>query len=201
MMYLQGYLAPAAEGDEDGFPLEQVFCTRKCLGFVCNHAELDTDGTPRRSCRCWRRPWSTRRRRSFTSGSTRLEMKAPRRRCAASPGVSGRDGMNFPPKPWEVGWSSVPERRTLKVLKVQDSDQTYSTRSPSIWAVRIFSACGNGWNHRLPRPARRCSTENISLARFFLVLICFCTTLHVSRLPSSFMCPWWPVSGMVWIRT
>ena len=30
MMCLQGYLVPAAEGDEDGFPLEQVFCTRKC---------------------------------------------------------------------------------------------------------------------------------------------------------------------------
>ena len=56
--------------------------------------------------------------------------EAPLRR--KSPGESGRDGMNFPPKSWEVPWSSVPERRILKVLKVQDSDGMYSIRSPSI---------------------------------------------------------------------
>ena len=128
MMYLQGYLAPA-EGDEDGFPLEQVFCTRKCCLFVTMPSSTRTahragaaggGGGPEAHCAG---DSFTRRQRDWRW----------RRPGAAAPRVREcREGMgmNFPPKPWEVGWSSVPKRRTLKVLKVQDSDQTYSTRSP-----------------------------------------------------------------------
>ena len=41
--------------------------------------------------------------------------EAPLRR--KSPGESGRDGRNFPPKLREVPWSSVPERRILKFFE------------------------------------------------------------------------------------
>ena len=45
--------------------------------------------------------------------------------------------------------------------------------------------CRNVWNHRLSRPARRCSTEIISLARCSFLWFCFASA---SRLPSSAVC-------------
>ena len=55
-----------------------------------------------------------------------------------SPEDAGRDGMNFPPKPWEVPWSSVPKRRILKNLKVQDSDGMYSINK-----ITQYLSCSN----------------------------------------------------------
>jgi len=128
---------------------EPVFRTGKCLGFVsCTHLELDTNGTPSAGGRCLA-PVSELQVVAEAMKHTAMEelwlqgneigaegAEAPLRR--KSPGDAGRDGMNFPPKPWEVPWSSVPKRRILKNLKVQDSDGMYSINK-----ITQYLSCSN----------------------------------------------------------
>jgi hypothetical protein len=98
-------LAPVAEGDEDGFNIEPVFRTVKCLGFVsCTHLELDTNGTPSAGGRCLA-PVSELQVLAEAMKHTATEWQLEGSevgdegaKAALRPGESERDGRNFPPK-------------------------------------------------------------------------------------------------------
>ena len=99
-------MAHAAEGDEDGFNIERVFHTVKCLGFVSDtHLELDTNGTPSAAGGRCLAPVSELQVLAEAMKHTATEWQLEGSevgdegaKAALRPGESERDGRNFPPK-------------------------------------------------------------------------------------------------------